>query len=633
LVIVQSIITLRGTILPMYRDARDVRGLPALQRSAIIAFGDTFAAYIGFLRSQIPETGRVVIPPPSADPVFGNTGLMQYYLFPRQIVNCPDGPDVDICTRSMDAPATVLLRIDGFPDPDAVPSDKGLRSFNNNLGIYLLSSAEDAGPEPLDVSAWEAEATPATTTARVAAGLMLVVALLLLGAMLIAAFLSVSEVRAQAAMAFPLGLGVFTWTLFLGSWAGMRISWHSALLLLASLLLLAITLARRKARVAPRAACPSCHLGLPATIGLAIVVVGLGLLSVSMAYSAWDAMAIWSVKAYGLASEGNLLAGERWGAHGLDYPLNLPLAIATMRVLQGDTGPLSKLFFPIFYASLILGCAKFWLRRSVPRSVALASALILATSPILVQHATNGYVNLAFASYLILGSLAIVDGHLSECRPLQSIGGSMLGLAMWTRAEGTLLVSLLLPILYFALTLLTHKRPCLGCIAVPATIIGGTVFAFTSQHGAGGQLSVPLLAASAQLQAGQLRLDAIYRTLRTLAGNIVNFWQWGMLLPSGLMFIAYWLTILRRRNPSGGLALVIAGLALAGGILAYFYLLAFESTAASYQMWMDTGVDRIFLPAIMLGWAGLVTWVAGDGTSSRESAASAGDDRLLAGTP
>src|SRR3970040_1596483 len=99
--LVQLAVLLRTKIQPLAEKVWEVRHLSAVDRSAEIAFGSEFARYIRFLREAVPEDARVLVPPFDWEPVFGNIGLMQYFLFPREVVNCPNGADLSGCVRSM----------------------------------------------------------------------------------------------------------------------------------------------------------------------------------------------------------------------------------------------------------------------------------------------------------------------------------------------------------------------------------------------------------------------------------------------------------------------------------------------------------------------------------------------------
>ena len=135
--LVQLALLLKGYIYPLAEKIWEVRHLSAVDRSAEIAFGSDFASYMRFLREQVPSDARVVVPPVDREPVYGNIGLMQYFLFPREVVNCPSGPDLSECVRSMGGSRSHILAIGNFPDPRDVPPGKTLSELMDGQGIYL----------------------------------------------------------------------------------------------------------------------------------------------------------------------------------------------------------------------------------------------------------------------------------------------------------------------------------------------------------------------------------------------------------------------------------------------------------------------------------------------------------------
>ena len=135
LVIVQ-LVSLALFAQPLAARISQHQGAPATDRSARIAFGDRFGDFIHFVDVEVPPDGRVVIPPMDLDATFGDVGLMQYFLFPREIVNCPSGSELSGCVRSLIGTGTYILHVGGFPSPDDVPLSKEYSPFSTDLGLY-----------------------------------------------------------------------------------------------------------------------------------------------------------------------------------------------------------------------------------------------------------------------------------------------------------------------------------------------------------------------------------------------------------------------------------------------------------------------------------------------------------------
>ena len=134
--VAQGVLLSKGTLWPLAQRVWEVRGDPPLERSARLAFGDAFADYMRFLREHVPENARLVVPPKAVVPVYGDIGLMQYFLAPRQIVDCPAGPDLAPCVASMDGARTYILAIPEFPPTDSVPANKEHWDHGGGFGVY-----------------------------------------------------------------------------------------------------------------------------------------------------------------------------------------------------------------------------------------------------------------------------------------------------------------------------------------------------------------------------------------------------------------------------------------------------------------------------------------------------------------
>lgn len=128
--------SLAAALEPLVARVADHQGSSAKDRGARIAFGDQFGDFLQYVDALVPPDGRVVIPPIDVDSTYGDVGLMQYLLFPREIVNCPAGADLPGCVQSMIGQRTYILRAGEFPAPEDVPASKVYSSFAATLGLY-----------------------------------------------------------------------------------------------------------------------------------------------------------------------------------------------------------------------------------------------------------------------------------------------------------------------------------------------------------------------------------------------------------------------------------------------------------------------------------------------------------------
>ena len=126
-----------SVVAPLWRDIRSVANLPPFERSARLSFGDQFSEYIQFIVKVVPESGRVVLPPISVDDTYGNLGIMQFFLFPRSIVNCPSIDATDDCLELFQGDDTYFLSVGTFPQKSKVDETRKYVPFEAELGLFL----------------------------------------------------------------------------------------------------------------------------------------------------------------------------------------------------------------------------------------------------------------------------------------------------------------------------------------------------------------------------------------------------------------------------------------------------------------------------------------------------------------
>lgn len=106
-------------------------------RSASILFDDHYAEYIEFVIAYVPEDGLVMIPKEEQVWDFGNVGLMQSFLFPRQIVDCPI-ESLDACILNLKGPNSYILAPDAtFPPRGVTDRVKQFIPFEGDRGLYV----------------------------------------------------------------------------------------------------------------------------------------------------------------------------------------------------------------------------------------------------------------------------------------------------------------------------------------------------------------------------------------------------------------------------------------------------------------------------------------------------------------
>lgn len=123
----------------LHRELQDARavsvGASVQVRSGYLLFSPSFGDYVAFMRREIPESARVVLPPRDSMFPYTHVGLMQYFLFPREVVNCGVG-EVEACLERVRGPGNYLVAVGRFPPQDQAQATKQFISFDDERGLY-----------------------------------------------------------------------------------------------------------------------------------------------------------------------------------------------------------------------------------------------------------------------------------------------------------------------------------------------------------------------------------------------------------------------------------------------------------------------------------------------------------------
>lgn len=442
--------------------------------------------------------------------------------------------------------------------------------------------------------------------------LLFIGAILFLGFITSRSILGRSDWLSFASLSLGIGAGFYTWIIFLTSWAGIPLNLISALITYAFLLAL-FTAAMRWSTSDTSASTARLDFhdeedrarkwivrGIWTVIG--ILVASSVILSVGLSYYTWDAIANWSIKGYGIALEGSILAGSDWGSVGLSYPLNQPLLIGLFRILNDDPLPGSKLLFPIFYFALILGSYRFLRVRKVPALESSVAVLLLASTPIIFQHATIGYANLSFSFYLCLGVFWVLEGWQDSDRRKSLMGGILLALAIWTRPEG-LLMSMGVAVTLIAIQFLNKgKSMHLIYVLAPQAIIASSWLIFTRLHSSFNAEAFELsgLAVDGILR-GDLRWDAVLVIVRFIAGQILRYRDWGFTL--AIAAVALLTTVRITKVKKDALQATLIALVIVLGLIVFgsHYMAAYSPRGSSWVYeWLSLNFTRLVMPVGIL---------------------------------
>jgi hypothetical protein len=481
-------------------------------RSARFYLGRAGAAYIDFLRSAVPEDSPIVIPPGAVQ--FSEQNILQFYLMPRAAVGCScesEGEYSKACLDCIRAPNTFVPAIGEFPAPSAVAGVKVLVPFESKYPYYrgVFASA------PLrDLISPGASSFDGLPLVPIALDILIIGLLLAVGSTVALGLLDQNSLRWVFPVAFPLGAGVVTWTVFLLGWAG----WPLTVETFGAGVFLPLALASgygwrtghlaRAWRAASR--WYGRRSGFRITLSGSLLTLSLltgvlfagGAVSIGRGYSQFDDIANWALKGYGLAEEHSIFGGSMWGGNAMEYPENIPLQIAFFRLAEGDILPASKLTFTLFFASLVLGTLLFWGDSAVGKMVGALGALFLATVPILFEHATLGYANLPMTAYLVLGCMSSLSGFRKKDKGHVLIGSLLLGLSAWTRLESAVYALAAAVFLSAGMLRSREDRAYIPFLSLPMVTVMVPWLAFYGVYGGNGSPSEVAIAVDSGAGSG-----------------------------------------------------------------------------------------------------------------------------------
>jgi hypothetical protein len=105
------------------------RSLDALSRGADAAYGQGYMEYVRFLRGVIPADALVVNTRTTGLAQYDSLSFVQYFLFPRQVVNCPGG-EVRDCLQTMATQRVYFLAGDELTVPADLLTDYEVIAFD-----------------------------------------------------------------------------------------------------------------------------------------------------------------------------------------------------------------------------------------------------------------------------------------------------------------------------------------------------------------------------------------------------------------------------------------------------------------------------------------------------------------------
>lgn len=595
------------------QDLIDIRkdiGQSGLWRSANFSQNQRYANYVKYLHENIPPDARVILPPRETGPkAAATTPFMQFFLAPREVLNCIQPITDCINTYSNNHTYFVIVDAASLQNDRADLSRTRLMLFDQSWGVYLPTNPSSDVKSPL----------PSFQNVN---GLFLAISrpALWLGILVIAGLLVTHQLGLShnwlmsVGVAYGISLGFVTLSAVFLMLVGIPLTpliiiFITGIWVTLSLFLWFLTdknslRPKRKAGIRMltiRSINPWPLIFMVLTI-IAII------LSVGKGYHTSDAIVLWGAKGYGIASQGLVLGASDWGTSTTRYPLHIPILIAAFKVLFGENLPASKLIFPLYYFAL-LGILYVYLQTKIPQPIAGLSTLTLASAPLLFRHAQIAYANLPFTFYFVsavLISLRAVGDDLGKYRYNRLLlSGIFFGLGAWTRPEG---IPISLVTLFLILLLCSPKvKPTYSrtiiFLAAPLVIFSSLWLVFSGPIYMHSEQNTRLLSnALNHLLRGDLHLTEAGFILNYLVLEFLSPSTWGIVGIGSVLFILAGIFNPQTKVLSPSVLTALLFLLIFIGI---YYLSSFDSTH-DISWWVSTGLNRMIMPGVTLLWVGAV---------------------------
>ena len=605
--LVVNLITVLMEIAPFGKGIITNINQPAIWRSAKFTRSKNFADYVLFLLEQIPENGQVILPPKGLGTwEMGNTPSMQYFLAPREVINCTN---LECGTQYIGNENTYILVVDAeqFPGKEVLKYPNNLRMLNDTWGVY--------GPEDGLGTGNKLEPNSVLDGVRIVIPpILLFLALAVIGTGFISWWYPGLPAWTRVGIGYGVILGllsILTYLILLWKpFANPKYIMYGVLIFGGIGVLILVC----SKKISLGNLLESFKEILAFDIWV-IILLGFGgimlVLAVGSGYYSTDAIVLWGAKGYGILSEGIQGVSTR-GTNTVIYPLHIPLLIALCKDVFRELLPASKILFPGFYIALIFIMYDF-LKQRLSRNIAGLSTLIYATSPILVKHARIAYANLPLTYYLVSSILLISYSYNAknerEKRRLWLLGGVFLILVIWTRPEGIWLalavIFVLFLINYFKLQR-EEKGYILVYLLLPALVFwAGWKISSTQVYLNAVNSSSIYNEAFQQFIAGDFHFLEILQMLKYFIAQWFNYETWGIIGLGLLILLALKENIFRQKNIPD-IIILSSGIICSILFFGVYYIVAFD-TEHEFIWWLASGFNRMIMPGMSLIWINIVS--------------------------
>ena len=574
-------------------------------RSAKFAKSSNFADYIMFLRTEIPVTGIVVIPPEEVSMwTLSNRNSMQFFLNPREIKNCTT-IDCGAYYLRQENTYVLIMGLGQFPGEIIQGRTENIRMHNDTWGVYGPEEGLGNGTPPVDFTSFGILAMD------VFFPIFSFILLISIGYYFASMILPELPPWSRLGIGYGVLMGAFSISCYLLLFLGWIENLMLCFLLLTGLSVVILIAALLTKKVQLGVIADLFVWGSALDIWMILIVMLGGLyifLAVGSGFHATDSYVLWGAKGVGLAAEG-LRGVITRGTNTTVYPLHIPMLIGMLLDTFGDTLPAAKFIFPMYYLSLLLVVNEFLKERSTPVLAGLGT-LVLATMPVVVRHARVGYANLPLTFYLVIGVILFFRA-LSESLPksqpvLWLTSGAFLALAIWTRPEG---FGLVIGIMGAGLTWLfltgelKHVRKVWLVSIIPLLVwVGWNV---TRSRFYTGNLLVEgnFERLVQQLSLGIFHQGEFVLILKYFLRLLYDFKTWGAIGLGFLLVIIGFLLSVYIKDSKIWIFLLTSTSSFTV-IIALYYALSFNQVH-NVEWWLGGGFSRMIMPGMILLWVGI----------------------------
>jgi hypothetical protein len=256
------------------------------------------------------------------------------------------------------------------------------------------------------------------------------------------------------------------------------------------------------------------------------------------------------------------------------------------------------MIYALITISLLFGCYQAWRRQKVPAEFALLGALIFFTAPLMYRHATLGWANFIFMTYIVWGTIYWSEG-LAEQKPrVLTLGGLLLALAAWTRPEGIgFLLAICLTTLV-ALRLMKRKRSVPGWILI-LLVIPGSYLVFSANAMTNTEIGSSLGNFLTTIKSGNLDLSPLSTIFTFAYQNFQLIPTWGYVIWLILLLMVF-ITLVQRKG-SSAFDISIFSASLVSFLLPIAILfIAYGEKSSDYGKFLIRQFDRAMMPALLL---------------------------------